>query len=65
MAAGTVDTAYVLHLGHTVFSLTPNFAVTNTGTLKATGGTLTGTRVWTRASGGGGSRAPAPAPSSN
>jgi hypothetical protein len=37
--------------------LTPEFRGNYTGTLNATGGTLTGAQVWTRASGGGFARA--------
>jgi hypothetical protein len=63
MAAGSVDAAGVLHLGHTIFRSNAEFRGNYTGTLSAAGGTLTGPR-----SGPGHpeamSRAPAPAMSS-
>jgi hypothetical protein len=52
MAAGTVDAAGVLHLGHTAFTRDAEFRGNYTATLSGTGGTLTGTHVWARASGG-------------
>jgi hypothetical protein len=52
MAGGTVDAAGVLHLGHTVYTSDAEFRGNYTATLSATGGTLAGTQVWTRTSGG-------------
>jgi hypothetical protein len=56
MATGAVDAAGVLHLGHTVFTFDAEFRGNYTVTFSATGGTLTGTQVWTRESGGDGTR---------
>ena len=56
VATGTVDADGVLHLAHTVSTRDATFHGDYTGTLNATGGTLTGTQVWTRAAGGGATR---------
>jgi hypothetical protein len=54
IAGGAVDSGGVLHFGHTVYmgkvELRANYKVT----LGAAGGTLTGTQVWTRSTGGDG-----------
>jgi hypothetical protein len=52
MAAGTVDSAGVLHFGGTLFTRDTQLRANYTLTLSAAGGTLTGTQVWTRATGG-------------
>ena len=52
MAAGTVDSAGVLHFAGTLWTRHEQLRANYTLTLNATGGTLTGTQVWTRATGG-------------
>jgi len=47
IAAGRVDSAGVLHFGHTVFMRDAELRANYTVTLGAAGGTLTGTQVWT------------------
>jgi hypothetical protein len=51
---GTVSGQGALHLGLTVFMHDVSARVDYTGMLDATGGTLTGTQVWTRAAAGDG-----------
>jgi hypothetical protein len=64
LAAGTVDSAGVLHFGHTVYMRNAELRANYTVSLSAAGGTLTGTQVWTRATGGDSERARAKARSS-
>lgn len=52
IAAGTVDSAGVLHFGLTLFTHDAQLRANYTLTLSAAAGTLTGTQVWTRATGG-------------
>jgi hypothetical protein len=52
LAAGTVDSAGVLYFGHTVYMRNAELRANYTVSLSAAGGTLTGTQVWTRATGG-------------
>jgi hypothetical protein len=47
-----VDAGGVLDLGYTIFTRDAEFHGSYSGTLTATGGTLTGTQVWTRATSG-------------
>ena len=54
MAAGTVDSAGVLHFAGTLWTRHEQLRANYTLTLNATGGTLTGTQVWTRSTGGDG-----------
>jgi hypothetical protein len=52
VVTGTVNADGALHLGTTVFTRDATIHVDYTGTLDATGGTLTGTQVWTGATAG-------------
>jgi hypothetical protein len=52
VAGGTVNSDGTLHFGVTVFMHGPQLHATYTVTLSAAGGTLTGTQVWTRETGG-------------
>jgi hypothetical protein len=52
VAAGTLDAGGVFHLGYTISTRDAEFHGNYSGTLTATGGTLTGTQVWTQATGG-------------
>jgi hypothetical protein len=52
---GTVSGEGTLHLGLTVFMRDASAHVDYIGLLDATGGTLTGTQIWTRTAAGGGS----------
>jgi hypothetical protein len=52
VVAGTVDSAGVLHFAGTVWTHRELLRANYTLTLSATGGTLTGTQVWTRDTGG-------------
>jgi hypothetical protein len=53
VATGTVDAGGTLNLAYTVYTRDAEFHGHYTGTLNATGGTLTGTQVWTRVPAGG------------
>jgi hypothetical protein len=44
----------MFHLGCAVYTRDAELHANYTGTLSAAGGTLTGTQVWTRSTGGGG-----------
>ena len=50
VASGAVDAEGRLQIGHTVYERGATFHAEYTGMLTATGGSLTGTQVWTRAS---------------
>ena len=52
IAGGSVDLAGVLHFGYTISSPKGELRANYTVTLSAVGGTLTGTQVLTRATGG-------------
>lgn len=52
IAGGTVDSAGTLHFGLTLFTHGAQLHADYTLTLSAAGGALTGTQVWTRATGG-------------
>jgi hypothetical protein len=52
VATGTLDGDGVLRLAHVVFTHDASFQGEYTGMINATGGTLTGTQVWTRSAGG-------------
>ena len=54
VAAGMVDVAGAFHLADTVFTRDATFHGTYTGTFSATGGTMTGTQIWTRSPAGNG-----------
>jgi hypothetical protein len=54
VVTGTVNANGVFHLGVTVFARDASSHVDYTGTFNTTGGTLTGTQVWTRATAGDG-----------
>jgi hypothetical protein len=52
IAGGRVDSAGVMHFGYTVDLRKAVMRANYTVTFSAAGGTLTGTQVWTRATGG-------------